>query len=49
MANLPIERCLKLALDLADALTRAHKLDIIHRDLKPANVLIADDGTLTIN
>jgi serine/threonine protein kinase len=46
--QLPIERCLKLALDLADALTRAHKLDIIHRDLKPANVLIAKDGTLRL-
>jgi serine/threonine protein kinase/tetratricopeptide (TPR) repeat protein len=46
--KLPIERCLKLALDLADALTRAHKLDIIHRDLKPANVLLAADGTLRL-
>ncbi|NIV20814.1 MAG: protein kinase, partial [Gammaproteobacteria bacterium] len=33
------------ALDLADALTRAHRLGIIHRDLKPANVLLAEDGT----
>jgi serine/threonine protein kinase len=47
--QLPIERCLRLALDLADALTRAHKLDIIHRDLKPANVLLADDGTLRLS
>ena len=42
---LPIGRALTLALDLADALTRAHRLGIIHRDLKPANVLIAADGT----
>jgi predicted ATPase len=41
----PIERVLRIALDLCDALTRSHRLDIIHRDLKPANVLIADDGT----
>jgi predicted ATPase len=47
--QLPIERCLRLALDLADALTRAHKLDIIHRDLKPANVLLAEDGTLRLS
>jgi serine/threonine protein kinase len=49
VGQLPIERCLRLALDLADALTRAHKLDIIHRDLKPANVLLADDGTLRLS
>jgi len=37
-----------LAIDLADALTRAHKLNIIHRDLKPANVLIGDDNVLRL-
>lgn len=42
---LPIERSLQIALDLADALTRAHRLGIIHRDLKPSNILIADDET----
>ncbi len=43
--SLPIPRVLEIALDLADALTRAHRLGIIHRDLKPANVLLAEDGT----
>jgi len=43
--RLPIQRVLEIALDLADALTRAHHLGIIHRDLKPANVLLANDGT----
>ena len=38
-------RTIEIALDLADALTRAHRLGIIHRDLKPANVLLAPDGT----
>ena len=42
---LPLARVLKIAIELADALTRAHYLKIVHRDLKPANVLIADDGT----
>lgn len=36
---------LKIALEVSDALSRAHHLGIIHRDLKPANVLIAKDGT----
>ena len=43
--QLSVDRVLSLALELADALTRAHHLKIIHRDLKPANVLIAGDGT----
>ncbi len=43
--QLSISRVINIALDIADALTRAHRLDIVHRDLKPGNVLIADDGT----
>jgi serine/threonine-protein kinase len=43
--QLPIPVALKIAIKLADALTRAHYLKIIHRDLKPANVLLAEDGT----
>ena len=42
---LPADRVLEIALDLADALTRVHRLGIIHRDLKPANILMAEDGT----
>jgi predicted ATPase len=41
--------CIEIAIDLADALTRAHRLNIIHRDLKPANVLIAPDGTVRLS
>ncbi|MEL7434583.1 MAG: protein kinase, partial [Chloroflexota bacterium] len=40
-----VQRALYVALDLADALTRAHRLDVLHRDIKPGNVLVADDGT----
>ncbi len=43
--QLPIERVVQISLDLADALTRTHRLNIIHRDLKPSNVLLAADGT----
>ncbi len=43
--TLTMQRALYIALDLADALTRAHRLNILHRDIKPANVLIAEDGT----
>jgi predicted ATPase/predicted Ser/Thr protein kinase len=43
--RLPVTRAVEIALDLADALTRAHRLGILHRDLKPENVLLAADGT----
>ncbi|MEM9952128.1 MAG: protein kinase [Chloroflexota bacterium] len=43
--KLSLQRSLYIALDLADALTRAHRLEILHRDIKPGNVLIAEDGT----
>lgn len=42
--QLPFEKVLKIALGLADALTRAHQLKIIHRDIKPANILLTKDG-----
>lgn len=43
--GLPIRQTVALALELTDALSRAHHLGIIHRDIKPANVLLAGDGT----
>jgi tetratricopeptide (TPR) repeat protein len=43
--RLSSSQVVKIALEVADALTRAHHLGILHRDLKPANVLLAQDGT----
>jgi len=42
---LPFDRIVSIALELSDALSRAHHLHILHRDIKPANVLLAKDGT----
>jgi serine/threonine protein kinase/DNA-binding SARP family transcriptional activator len=41
---LPLERALDIALELADALSRAHHLHILHRDLKPENILLDAAG-----
>jgi serine/threonine protein kinase len=47
-SKIEVQQCIHMAIDLADALTRAHKLNIIHRDLKPANVLIGNDDVLRL-
>lgn len=43
--TLTTEQILRIAIELSDALTRAHYLRIVHRDLKPDNILLAEDGT----
>lgn len=48
-AQMPIFEVVNRALDIADALTRAHHLRIVHRDLKPANLLCAEDGSIRLS
>ncbi len=43
---LSFDRIIRIGLDLADALTQAHKRNVVHRDLKPANVLIDTDDSV---
>ena len=40
----PFDRAVRIALELSDALARAHHIGIIHRDVKPENVLLTADG-----
>jgi len=42
--KLPLEKALRLAEEIADALDYAHAQGVIHRDIKPANILIGQDG-----
>ena len=43
--QLPLIQVVSIALELSDALARAHHLEILHRDIKPGNILLAADGT----
>ncbi len=40
--QLPLEDALRIAREVADALSHAHRHGIVHRDVKPENILLAD-------
>jgi serine/threonine-protein kinase len=46
--TLPLDRAMRIAERVADALGAAHTAGIVHRDIKPANVMIATDGTVKV-
>jgi eukaryotic-like serine/threonine-protein kinase len=41
---LPLEEALKIAIQIAEALDKAHAHGIMHRDLKPANIMLTKNG-----
>ena len=42
---LPLEQLIEIAIEIADALEKAHSRGIIHRDLKPGNIMLTKNGS----
>ncbi len=42
---LPIQQVLQYAIEIADALDKAHRKGMTHRDLKPGNIMLTKSGT----
>src|SRR5499427_10404498 len=41
---MPLDEALKVAIQIADALEKAHGQGVTHRDLKPGNVMLTESG-----
>jgi serine/threonine-protein kinase len=43
--SLPIQQVLQYAIEISDALDKAHRKGVTHRDLKPGNIMLTKSGT----
>ncbi len=42
---LPLDQVLQYAIEISDALDKAHRKGVTHRDLKPSNIMLTKSGT----
>jgi hypothetical protein len=42
---MPLDQVLRYAIEIADALDKAHRKGVTHRDLKPGNIMLTKTGT----
>src|SRR5258707_14335510 len=42
--SLPIDLVLQFAIEISDALDKAHRKGVTHRDLKPGNIMLTKSG-----
>ena len=46
---LPLDQALNCAMEMADALDRAHRKGVVHRDVKPSNIMLTRDGAKVLD
>ena len=46
---LPLDLALTYAIEIGDAIDRAHRSGVVHRDLKPGNIMLTRDGAKVLD